>query len=196
MSNQTIIYLIESEKFLNQTIAEQAFADFVETSFGGEVTVPADATAMPLVPWLRQKLAQINAKRNVLDFQELEVIDFVRECSPGIYHLADFPSAGGLAMDLEHLQPLLPDQFQARIEHILGDSGSPLPPDMATELSILHDCHPTWTFFTRQEIIDIRPLVLEFIEDPLIDCFDAEWHQVVTAHERYAYDWLAFYYQF
>lgn len=44
------------------------------------------------------------------------------------------------------------------------------------------------------EFGDIQPIVLPFIEDENIDFNDSEWHQVITAHERYDFDWLAFHY--
>lgn len=195
MSNQTLVYLFQSELFLARTLSDQTFAEFLREPLRKDAEA-ADTTPQSLVPWLRGQLALLNDQPDSLNYDELELIEFVLTRAPGLHHLTDFPSAGGLAADLEHLKPQLPERLQARLEHVLRGGGSALPPDATTDLTILNDCHPTWTFFTRQEIIDIRPIVLPFIDDPLIDCFDSEWHQVITTHERYEYDWLAFYYQF
>ncbi|MBV7333872.1 hypothetical protein KFU94_37700 [Chloroflexi bacterium TSY] len=63
-------------------------------------------------------------------------------------------------------------------------------------MMILNDLYPTWTFFSRQEIAEIVPIIQQNFEHPFIEGYDPEWKGLIAMHEIEAYDWLAFFYMF
>ncbi|MEZ4619677.1 MAG: hypothetical protein R2867_29800 [Caldilineaceae bacterium] len=168
---------------------------------------------VPIFDWLQQEIERLQSEpdRKMHSWvNDLMMETILEREDAGLYWLLDFPGASYLNMQFMDMHPLLPSTYHERIRRIIGDVGGneevtvlfgserqPLPLEESTPFAVLNDLIPKWTFFTRQEIRAIQPSVLAFTETTQDTYwYKEEWQALLTAHERYDYDWLAFYYMF
>lgn len=163
--------------------------------------------------WLRQEFARLQTEPDrrlhpwIRGLIEELMLDRKKA---GLYWLTDFPGTSYLNMQLMDLHTLLPDSYHRRIRQIIGEVGSndvidalfgrdrqALPAGETTPFEILNDLMPRWTFFTQHEVRAIQTATLAFIDAaPQTYWYKEEWRTILTAHEHYDYDWLAFYNMF
>ncbi|MCG8348552.1 MAG: hypothetical protein MI924_12345 [Chloroflexales bacterium] len=124
------------------------------------------------------------------------MFEYVFEHEPGMYGLTTFEKAWSLADDLALIKPHLPEQLQARCEHILGGDGAAAPAKAEMPLVILNECNATWTFFTREEVISLAPIIRLALANQQTNSIEYEWNDILTAYEQHQYDWVAFIYPF
>ncbi len=154
---------------------------------------------IPLYDWLSYEATQLNSltdryiRADAREYFE----EYLLENTHGMEWFRDFHGTSWLSFQLNDLMPYLPEKYHSRVNGIFDQKGVHLPTDNTAPLAVLNEILPTWTFFTREEIIELRSIVMTFWESPHANYWDEEtWTDVLNADEQYEYDWLALYYMF
>ena len=172
MGNQTWVYCIQSDVMLAHRVEGQ----------------------WPLMEWVQRErqraVAEPDEEKQYYITEEL--LEYLLHHEPGMYGLTTFEKTWGLSNGIEMIMPHVPERFHRRFDHLFGEEGEAFPPEIDTPLRALD--MPGWTFFTREEIIELAPLVRLALQDQDSDSLEYEWKDILTAHETQPYDWMVFIY--
>lgn len=151
---------------------------------------------LPLMVWIDREAKRADAQSDAGDADDIreQMFEYVVDEAPGIYGLTTFEAAWALAFDYELMKEHLPTLYHSRFDRLCRKPGATLPDGIESPLTTLDKTGTTWTFFTKQEILDLAPAVEAGLHRRETDSIDYEWKDILTAHQKYEFDWVGFVY--
>ena len=191
MGNPAELYLIESDKLANHLVLPANVAKYSRRLFEADDERDHDPRfhePLPLHAWIQLELVrreeELGSERSSY-LAEL-LLDYLLKQDTGITPYLYFEKRWAVNFDLEHFYPHLSPTIQQRIKFIFSGTGSPLPRGYELALSQLNGIHSFWAFFTRQEVVEMAPVIMATIEDKTKQVlYEEEWRDLLVAHQRY-----------
>lgn len=186
MGNQTWVYCIESERLIAHQVEQKVASGlpvlrvFKNWFYQIMKREQKPAPALPLLQWVQQELirARVAKDEDKQSIIQEDVLGYLLK-APGMYGLTTFQKASALYMEVATIRPHVPERFHPRLDHLVEQGTAQFPDHSDTPLQALS--LPGWTFFTREEIIEIGPSVRAALAGRHSDSLEYEWNDILTA---------------